>query len=54
MKQTSLLILFALLISQLNSQNIYTKEEILANLDERITINIINNNNFYRNDTTSP
>ena len=28
MKQTSLLILFALLISQLNSQNIYTKEEI--------------------------
>ena len=28
MKQTSLLILFAILISQLNSQNIYTKEEI--------------------------
>ena len=28
MKQTSLLILFVLLISQLNSQNIYTKEEI--------------------------
>ena len=28
MKQTSLLILFMILISQLNSQNIYTKEEI--------------------------
>ena len=28
MKQISLLILFAILISQLNSQNIYTKEEI--------------------------